>query len=66
MKKEAKPAIIKPSEIILHDKIKQRENIRQEFLDQKKEKYKNTETKESLKERKKKIISQIKEVFTDG
>jgi len=66
MKKEAKPVIIKPSEIILQDKIKQREKIRQEFLDQKKEKYKNTNTKDSLKQHKKKIISQIKEVFADG
>lgn len=66
MKKEAKPVIIKPSEIILRDKIKQREKIRQEFLEQKKEKYKNTEAKDSLKQRKKKIISQIKEVFANG
>ena len=63
MKKEASPKIIPTSEIILKDKIKQREKIRKEFLQQQKEKYKNKETKHKLKEHKKQIINQLKEVY---
>ena len=62
--KQIKPKVIQPSEIILKDKVKQREKIRREFLAQQKEKYKNKETKHSLKERKKQIINQLKEVYT--
>ena len=62
MKKEVKPKVIQPSEIILHDKIKQREKIRQEFLQQQKEKYKKKENKHDLKEYKKQIISQLKDI----
>lgn len=61
MKKE-EPQVIKPSEIILKDKIKQRQKIRQEFLEKQKEKYKNPETKLSKKE----IISQLKEAYHDS
>ncbi len=59
MKKEAKSTIIKPSKIILQDKIKQREKIRQEFLLKQKEKYKKNTNKHNKKE----IISRLKEVY---
>jgi hypothetical protein len=59
MKKEAKSTIIKPSEMVLQDKIKQREQIRQEFLLKQKEKYKKNTNKRNKKE----IISQLKEVY---
>jgi|GEM_PF-6632579 len=67
MKKEG-PKIIQPSEIFIKnitqtDKIRQREALRKEFLQQQKEKYKNKEANHDLKDRKKKIISQLKEVF---
>ena len=62
MKKE-EPKVIKPSEIILKDKIKQRQRIRKEILTRQKEKYKNKGTKHKLKGHKKEIINQLKEVY---
>jgi len=72
MKKEdsSKPKIIQPSEILLNltqkSKITKRKQIRKEFLEQQKEKYKNKSDKQSLKQYKKKIVSELKEVHADA
>ncbi len=66
MKKEAKPTIVQPSEIILKDKVKKRQELRKEFLLKQKEKYKNQETNLKSKDRKKQIISDLKEVYSDA
>lgn len=66
MKKEVKQVIINPSDLILINKVKQREKIRKEFIEGKKEKYKSKEAPSSLKELKKEIVSHLKEVYEDG
>lgn len=66
MKKEARSAVIKPSEIILKDKIKKRQELRKWFLLKQKEKYIKKEAKQDIKDKKKMIISELKEVYSDA
>ena len=66
MQKEVKTKVIQPSEIILKDQVKKRQELRKEFLLKQKEKYKNQETNLKSKDRKKQIISDLKEVYSDA
>ena len=66
MKKEAKPAVTATSEIILKDRVKKRQELRNQFLLKQKEKYIKKEIKQGIKDKKKQIISELKEVYSDA